>query len=307
MFATAADYPRDEARYAFEPKWDGIRALAFVADGRVVLRSRNELDITSQYPELAPLADWLRGHDALLDGEIVAFDESGRADFQRLQGRFGISVPRVAQRKAEEDPITYVVFDLLHLDGLDLTKLPYEERRSVLESLDIPEPRVRVSPSVVGSGRAILATPGVEGVVAKQLGSAYAPGARSRAWLKIKTQRRQEFVIGGWTPGQGARRGKIGALLIGVYDGDRLLHAGSVGTGFTDRTLDEIQLILAPYVVRESPFAEPVGRKDAVFVEPRFVAEVEFTEWTKDGKARHPSFKGLRNDKDAKDVVREDA
>lgn len=203
----------------------------------------------------------------------------------------------------------YMVFDVLHLDGVDTTRLPYEARREVLASLDLHGEHVQLASSYVGQGRVLLATPGLEGVVAKRLGSRYEAGARSRAWLKIKSQRRQEFVIGGWTKGEGSRRGRIGALLLGVYarrGGDELRYAGNVGTGFTERTLDDLRTTLAPHVIKKSPFQGPIEtRREAVFVEPRFLAEVEFTEWTSEGRLRHPSFKGLRADKDPKDVVRE--
>jgi bifunctional non-homologous end joining protein LigD len=308
MLASPSDYPRDEESYAFEPKWDGIRALAYVEGGRATLRTRNLVDVTGQYPELARLGERLKGHDALLDGEIVAFDERGLPSFQLLQARLGVTTPRVAHARASDVPVVYLVFDVLWHDGRDAMRLPYEERRRILESLPLGGDVVRLSPSVVGSGRALLATPGLEGVVAKRLGSLYEKGARSRAWLKIKEQRRQEFVIAGWTTGRGARRGRIGALLLGVRDepGGALRYAGSVGTGFTDRMLDDLERSLLPDVRVQSPFAAPIDKKDAVFVEPRLVCEVEFTEWTRDGRLRHPSFKGLRDDKDPADVVREE-
>lgn len=310
MRAHAAAYPPDEGAYAFEVKWDGIRAIAHVQGGRVRLASRNLNDITAQYPELARIGDALVGLDAVLDGEIVAFDGRGVSSFQRLQGRLGVTAPREALARSLEIPVVFVAFDILHLDGLDVTGLPYEERRMLLESLGLPNEAIQLSPAVVGEGRSLLSLPGLEGVVAKRLGSTYQEGARSRAWLKIKTQRRQEFVIGGWSPGKGARAGRLGALLVGVHEpqpsGSRLLYAGSVGTGFTDATLDALQARLKPLARATSPFAGPIDKKDARFVTPNLIAEVEFMEWTQDGKLRHPSFKGLRDDKDPKDVIRED-
>ena len=310
MLAVASAYPKDETAYAFEVKWDGIRALAHVKDGRVKLRTRNLNDVTGTYPELHDLPDVLGGREAVLDGEIVAFDDRGLPSFQKLQGRLGVVASAVARKRRDETPVVYMVFDVLHLDGRDTTALPYEERRGLLESLDLHAPHVQLSPSFRGQGKVLLATPGLEGIVAKRLGSPYEAGARSRHWLKVKTQRRQELVIGGWTPGRGARKGRIGSLLVGVYDeprGRRLLYAGNVGTGFSDEALDDLQRILAPFVLDASPFANPVGKKDATFVEPKFVCEVEFTEWTSDGKLRHPSFKGLREDKDPREVVREES
>ena len=318
MLAHRSSYPSDPENYAFEEKWDGIRALAHVHDGRVTLRSRNLSNVTSQYPELQGLAEALGETQAVLDGEIVALDASGRPSFQLLQGRFGVSARSTAQAKTQEAPVVYMVFDLLYLDGHDLTSLPYEERRRRLVNLPLDGPRWRVSPARIGDGRAILADPRAEGVVAKRLGSPYEPGARSRAWLKIKEQRRQEFVIGGYTPGRGAREGRIGALLVGYYDAtpdearrrgvpQRFRFAGSVGTGFTSTVLRGLERLLEADRVERSPFADDVEKPGAVFVEPRYVAEVEFTEWTREGRLRHPSFKGLREDKDARTVVREEA
>lgn len=306
MLATAAPYPANEGEYAFEPKWDGYRAIAYLREGRVTLRSRNLNDLTDEFPELAGLATALGGRRAVLDGEIVALDESGRPSFQLLQNRLGVT-HRGRAKRDEGVPIAYIVFDILHLDGQDTMPLAYEERRRILEALPLRGDRWRVSPSVVGDGHVFLEMPGWEGVVAKRLGSRYEPGARSRAWLKIKTQKRQELVIAGWTPGRGSRAGGIGALVVGYYDGDVLRYAGKVGTGFTEKALDALHRLLAPTVRQTSPFGERIAEiKDATFVEPRYVAEFEFTEWTSDGRLRHPSYKGLRDDKDPRDVTREE-
>lgn len=313
LLATPSSYPEDETAYAFEVKWDGIRALVH-HDGRDLrVKSRNLNDITSQYPELQDLREALGTRDAVLDGEIVAFDERGLPSFQKLQGRLGVASAAMVRRKRDEVPIIYLVFDVLYLDGADTTQLPYEERRGLLEALDLGGPHVQLSPSYRGQGRVLLATPGLEGIVAKRLGSTYDAGARSRAWLKVKSQRRQELVIGGWTPGRGSRAGRIGSLLLGVYDKpqgkspQRLLYAGNVGTGFTDQALDDLLRILTPFRTPTSPFAGATGKPDAIHVEPKLICEVEFTEWTSDGRLRHPSFKGLREDKDPRDVVREES
>src|SRR5581483_1792081 len=283
MLAHAAPYPADEERWAFEVKWDGIRGVAHVKDGAVRVFSRTMADVTMQYPELASLGTLVRGR-AILDGEIVAFDATGRPSFQRLQPRLGVGSKSAVQEKSREVPVVYVAFDILYLDGRDLTGQPYEERRAILESLGLEGPHVRVSPAIVGDGRAILAQPGLEGVVAKRLGSPYEPGARSGAWRKIKLQRRQELVIGGYTQGRGVRQGRIGALLVGVFDvpqdearqrgsPQRFLYAGSVGTGFTDAELARLREQLDPLRRDASPFEGPVDKKDVVFVEPRLVAE----------------------------------
>jgi bifunctional non-homologous end joining protein LigD len=308
MLAHAAPYPAaDEASYAFELKWDGIRAIAHVRDGQVVLRTRNLNTITDQYPELKGLGDALKGRSAILDGEIVAPDRDGRPSFERLQGRSGVTQRGIAAKLAREIPVVYVAFDILYLDGHDVTSLPYEERRGLLGSLGLDDDHWRVSPARIGDGKALLAMPGWEGVVAKRLGSPYEPGARSRAWLKIKTQKRQELVIGGWSKGRGARLGRIGALHVGYYDDDgRFRYAGKVGTGFTAKMLDDIESMLRPDARATSPFIDPVPAKGTVFVDPRYVAEFEFTEWTSEGRLRHPSFNGLRDDKDPRQVVREE-
>ncbi|HUR69762.1 MAG TPA: non-homologous end-joining DNA ligase [Candidatus Thermoplasmatota archaeon] len=311
MLAHAAPYPEREEEYAFEPKWDGVRGLAYIDRGRLTLRSRNLNDITAQYPELRALAQKYADRQLVLDGEIVAPDESGRASFQRLQNRLGVVQRGLAQKRSEEHPIVYVVFDVLYVDGHDVSAFPYEERRALLESLELHGPSWRLAPMRVGEGRDLLAMSEWEGVVAKRLGSAYEPGARSRAWIKIKRQKRQELVIGGWSAGRGSRAGSIGSLLVGYYEPDagdvpRFHYAGSVGTGFTQKTLDGLQRLLLPDVRSTSPFHERVDKKGVTFVEPRYVAEFEFTEWTSDGKLRHPSYKGLREDKDPRQVAREE-
>lgn len=311
MLAHAAAYPENPGEYAFEPKWDGIRAIAYLDHGRLTLRSRNLHDITSQYPELRALAEAYRARQLVLDGEIVAPDVSGRPSFERLQSRLGVVRRGVAAARSMDAPVVYIVFDVLHADGRDLTAQPYEERRAFLESLALHGPAWRLAPMQRGEGRDILAMPAWEGVVAKRLGSAYEPGARSRAWIKIKRVRRQELVIGGWSAGRGARAGRIGALLVGYYeprgDGKPLFrYAGSVGTGFTEKSLGLLRALMEPDTRGTSPFDDPIDKRGVTFVEPRHVAEFEFTEWTSDGKLRHPSYKGLREDKDPRQVTREE-
>ena len=307
MLAHGGDYPKDEDAWAFELKWDGIRALAHIRDGRAIVRSRNLSNLSDQYPEMQQLAQALEGHEVLLDGEIVALDERGHASFQRLQGRMGVTARAAVRQKMKDIPIVFVAFDILHLDGQDTMPLPYEERRALLESLQLSGPHWQVPPVVYGDGRALLAVPGAEGIVAKRLGSAYEQGARAATWRKIKEQRRQELVIGGYTAGKGARRGGIGSLMMGYYDdAGEFRYAGNVGTGFNQKTLVDLERKLAPHRRATSPFADRVD-KDGTFVEPVLVAEIEFTEWTREGHLRHPSFKGLRDDKEARTVVREES
>ena len=300
--------PRDDARWGFELKWDGIRAVARIEQGALSLMSRNRLDMTGRYPELRAMAAALGTHSAVLDGEIVGFDASGRPSFEALQQRMGLE----GGKRVPADrgvAVAYMVFDLLSLDGRSLLDEPYTARRAALEELELAGSHWHTPPHSVGGGDLLLETSReqrIEGVIAKRLDSHYEPGKRSGAWLKVKNQQRQEFVIGGWVPGAGRRLGMIGALVIGTYEGDRFVSAGKVGTGFTERMLRELEALLRPLARATSPFAGGAVPREAHFVEPRFVCEVEFTEWTsRTGQLRHPSFKGLRPDKDPREVVRE--
>jgi bifunctional non-homologous end joining protein LigD len=302
--------PSPDEAYAYEFKWDGVRALTYVRKGEVLVESRNLLDVTGQYPEVTGVGENLDGRTAVLDGEIVALDKKGRPSFQLLQGRMHISSTVEVRRRMAETPVAYLVFDVLYLDGKSTMRLPYTERRAVLEELPITGPHVQVPPSTAGSGAAVVEASkktDLEGVMAKRLDSIYEPGKRSRAWLKVKNHKGQEFVIGGWSTGEGRRTGTIGALLVGYYDDGKLIYAGHVGTGFTDRLLEELRKEMAPITRPDSPFDTPVPRlKNATFVEPKLVGEVQFSEWTRDGTLRQPSFKGLREDKDPRKVVREE-
>jgi bifunctional non-homologous end joining protein LigD len=304
----SANLPKDDANWAFEMKWDGIRAIVSVDHGTVHICSRNRIDRTNDYPELHGLGAQLRKHGVVLDGEIVAFDEHGKPTFEAWQQRGGYE----GRRRVRPDgqvPIAYVVFDLLFLDGRSLEGLAYTERRELLETIKLQGDHWMVPPHSVGAGPHMLQTSretGMEGVVAKRLNSPYEAGKRTGSWLKVKNHMRQEFVVAGWVPGEGRRSGRIGALVIGYFDGNDLISAGSVGTGFTDRMLDDLAEQLRPLGIDHSPFAAGELPRGAHFVEPRLVCEVEFAEWTsKTGQLRHPSFKGLRTDKNPRDVVRE--
>jgi len=309
MLATTGSMPRHEDEWAFEIKWDGVRALVYIEAGRVHMESRNLLDITPRYPELHRLAHALDGHEAILDGEVVAFDAEGRPSFQALQARMHVADTRAVDRLVQAVPVVLMVFDILWLDGRSLMAEPWTERRRVLESLALDDAACwRVSTAWPGQGHALVAETrarGLEGVMAKKLDAPYEAGKRSRCWLKIKNINRQEVVIGGWLPGAGNREGRLGSLIIGYYDEGGLRLAGKVGTGFTDRMLDDLGRTLEPLARPTSPFADKVPWRAAKFVEPALVADVEFTEWTAAGTMRHPSFKGLRADKSPHEVVRE--
>ena len=308
MLAVAGALPSDAVQWAYEVKWDGVRVLASVGAGGLVLRSRNGNDVTAAYPELIGLAAALAGQSAVLDGEVVAFDEQGRTSFGRLQSRMHVRGPSAELQTAV--PVQLLVFDLLELDGDSLLHRSYDERRAVLDGLDLDGPSWSVPPAFSDGPDLLIATraQGLEGIVAKRRSSTYSPGRRSDAWLKVKHIRRASAVVAGWKPGEGGRAGRIGSLLLGVQGPAGLEYAGHVGTGFTAATLARLGELLAPLRRADSPFATPIPRmhaKDAVWVEPVLVAEVDHTEWTRDGRLRHPSYKGLRDDVQAAAVVRE--
>jgi bifunctional non-homologous end joining protein LigD len=313
MLATATPTPPTGLGWAWELKWDGVRCLATITGTRVRLANRSGGDITRRYPEVGALGDALGGTEVVLDGELVVFD-GARPDFQLMQRRMHVDGEREIRRLAVELPVVYVIFDLLWLDGDSTMPLPYSERRGLLLGLRLSGPAWQSPPHEVGDGTATMAVTeqfGLEGVVAKRLDSPYEPGRRSRVWLKWKRLLRQEFVVGGWMPGSGARAGQIGSLLVG-YHGEpngtgtaRLHYAGRVGTGFTQAELERLAAKLEPLRRPSSPFAVGKVPKTAVFVEPRLVVEVRFTEWTSGGSIRQPAYLGERTDKPAAEVVRE--
>jgi bifunctional non-homologous end joining protein LigD len=300
MLARLADLPSDQERWAFEVKWDGVRALAYSEPGRLRLEARSGNDITSRYPELHRLNRALSSHSAILDGEIVAFDEDGRPSFGRLQHRMHIASEAQARRLSKDSPVVYVIFDLLWLDGHSVMGLPYTDRRELLSRLELTGTHWQVPDYVAGDGSALQQASRaqqLEGIVAKRLDSPYEPGRRSTCWRKIKNVQRTDVVVCGWLPGEGRRRERIGALLVAVEEDGHLRYAGRVGTGFTDRELDRLGALLRPIEREDPPWtagSKPPG--GAVFVEPRYVADVEFIEWTSDGVLRAPSYKGLRED-----------
>jgi bifunctional non-homologous end joining protein LigD len=312
MLAGSGELPAREENWSYEVKWDGVRAIAYLKPGRLRLESRNLNDITETYPEVRGILRDLGMREAVFDGEIVAFGDDGRPSFERLQRRINVSSAGAVRRLSASTPVVYAIFDLLYLDGHSLMALPYEERRARLDALELGGPAWRAPANHPGRGRALLdatKAQGLEGIVAKRLDSRYEPGRRTGAWIKIKHVTRQELVICGWLPGEGRRTDRIGALLMGYWTDDgRLRYAGRVGSGFTERTLNELARTLAPLRRADSPFDDaPKLPRNAMYVEPDLVAEVEFREWTTEGVMRAPSFKGLRTDKDAAEVVREPA
>ena len=304
--------------WATEFKWDGIRALCRIEGGRARLRSRNGNDLTDTYPEIKALAKTVSSAQLLLDGEIIALDGAGEVSFGALQTRFGTRGSE-ALRLSRTNPASYLIFDLLHLDGRSTLDLPYKDRRELLESLELSGPHWQTPPTFpdtpVADVLAAARAAGLEGVVVKRLDSPYQPGTRSPAWRKVKLTDSQSAVIGGFTPlkSQGAATGRpareVGALLLGVPDdAGRLRYVGKVGSGFTEHDRRVLLAALAELAVPESPFATAVDVVDArvaTWVEPVVVAEVTFGEWTSKGRLRHPVFKGIRPDKDAAEVVRE--
>jgi bifunctional non-homologous end joining protein LigD len=311
MLAVLADrLPPEDGSWAYEMKWDGVRAVLYADGKRLKAMSRNDIDMIGSYPELTGLASELP-KDTVLDGEIVALDRSGRPSFEQLQARMHVGDVQRAQRLAEAAPVTFMAFDLLRLEGRSTLRLPYTERRALLEGLQLDDRHWKTPPHWTEDGAAILQAAReqqLEGVVVKQLGAAYYPGRRFNGWLKVKNLRTQEVVVGGWQPGEGRREGAIGSLLLGLPEGDQLRYVGKVGTGFTDRSLRELAELLEPLRRNTSPYVEPVPRRDAlgaVWVVPSVVGEVRFSEWTRDGRLRHPAWRGLRPDKEVAQVVRE--
>ena len=299
------------AEWAVEMKWDGVRALAFISGGQLRLISRTGKDITATYPDLAGLDGAVAAGQALLDGEIVAFTD-GRPDFEALQPRMHVSSADAAFRLAAAIPVTYLAFDVLQVDGVGLTARPYLERRKILNTIISNGPRWLAPPNFPGPDldavRAASVANGLEGVVAKRLDSVYEPGARPGSWLKVKNQLQQEVVVAGWKPGQGNRTGLVGSLLVGVHADGLLVYAGHVGTGFSDPVLRMLTGRLAALRRPDSPFDGPVPpeyARPAVWVEPRLVIDVTFDRWTRAGRMRAPAYRGLRDDKDPAEVVRE--
>src|SRR5437899_2419319 len=307
MMAVAADEPFDSPDFVYEPKWDGVRTLAFVDGGEVRLQTRNLLDCTKQYPEAHAAAEALTGgYRAILDGEVVALDEKGVPSFQRLQPRMHQRDESAVARLRKSVPVVYEVFDLLYLDGEDLARQPLRDRRRRLEAALEPMGAIRLSEGFPGNGIALFKAvqeQGLEGIVAKRLDAPYVSG-RSAAWVKIKAYKSMDCVIGGWTAGQGGRHSTLGALVVGIYRDGKLVPVGHVGSGFDDRTLRDLLVTLKEHQAPTSPFAiAPKVNQPATWCFPDLVCEVRYAEMTRDGTLRHPVYLGLRSDIDPKDCT----
>lgn len=297
MLAMLTDKPFDDPAWIFETKWDGFRLMAEIKDGEAKLYSRNLLDLSRKYPSIVHALRGL-GHFAVIDGELVALDQHGRSRFQLLQN-------------AEREKVTlqYCAFDLLYLDDKDLRHRPLIERKELLESILPDDPLIRFSTHVVGNGIAAFkraARAGEEGVMAKLASSRYHSGTRTRDWLKVKASKGQEVVIVGFTAPRRSRQ-FFGAILLAVRDGNAWRYVGRAGTGFDNAALKSLHHKMVPLITETKPVAEKVpDASNTTWIKPKLVAEVKFTEWTAKGEMRHPVYLGLRTDKKATDVTREE-
>jgi bifunctional non-homologous end joining protein LigD len=312
MLAEPVEKPFDDPKWLFEIKWDGYRALAFIADGKARLVSRNRNDLTGRFPELRDLPRFVKAKTAILDGEVVALDREGRSSFSLMQQRTAFRAGRGRVGVSADVPVLYYAFDLLYLDGYDWRQVPLQERKRQLASLLRKADVVRYSDHYEEHGKALFALArqkGLEGIVAKKRASSYQE-RRSRDWLKIKIKRRLECVIGGYTEPEGSRA-HFGALVLGLYDQKgRLIHVGQAGSGFDQKSLDEVWKVLKKLETKKNPFSGGIEvLRQARWVKPELVAAIEFAEWTgriggrSAPKLRAPVFLGLRKDKDAKECV----
>jgi bifunctional non-homologous end joining protein LigD len=312
MLATSIDEPFDGPEWLFEIKWDGYRAVAFIENGKSRLISRNQNELTARYPELNDLPQFVKAKSAILDGEVVALDEVGRASFSLMQQRTGFrSGGRRATAKSDV-PVLYYAFDLLYLDGYDWRRVPLEQRKKKLASLLVSGDSVRYSDHYEKQGKAlfeIARSKGLEGILAKKRASIYQE-RRTSEWLKIKITHRVECVIGGYTEPEGSRA-HFGSIVLGLYDGQgRLIHVGQAGSGFDQKSIEEVWKLLKKRETKKNPFyGEVEALRKVYWVKPELVAEIEYAEWTdgtsagSDPKLRAPVFMGLRDDKDPKDCL----
>jgi bifunctional non-homologous end joining protein LigD len=308
MLATLGSLPQPPG-WGYEFKWDGVRAVVYLEAGRLRIVSRNDRDITDSYPELRGLLTPFPRRRLILDAEIVALDPYGAPSFSLLQQRMHVRTP--SPGLVSRIPVQLYVFDLLHQANQGTTDLPYSRRREMLHDLAIDHQTAKTPPwwadEAGGDLMRSAADLGLEGVIAKRLTSPYQPGIRSRFWIKTPLNKTTEVIIGGWAPGGGRRSGLIGSLLLGAYDQDgRLNYIGSVGTGFTHQALADLARQLQPLQRPSSPFDPPVPRgqaRDAHWVQPHLVGEVSYRTLTPDRHLRHPSWRGLRPDREPSEVL----
>lgn len=311
MLPSAVAPPRDLSGYHIEPKWDGVRLVITVHDGEISLITRNGREVRSHYPELAGLVGALDGRSAVLDGEVVTFDEKGCTSFQRLQQRMHVARP--SPDLLADVPVLAMLFDVLWLDGELLTGLPLTERRRRLEELPLEGPCWHVTPLLPVAPvdelmRACKAV-GMEGYVFKRADAAYFPGRRSTAWIKLKCIQRRELVVGGWTEGEGGRSGSIGALVVGLYGLDRetggsdgrLRYIGKAGSGLTEDWIRQLTTVAQRLGTEDNPFTERL--LSVHFLEPLLIAEIAYTHVTDGGTLRTPTLQGFRTDLDPADIV----
>ncbi|MGA2020539.1 MAG: non-homologous end-joining DNA ligase [Candidatus Sulfotelmatobacter sp.] len=315
MLATSIDEPFDGPEWLFEIKWDGYRAVAFIENNKVRLISRNQNELTARYPELKDLPNFVKAKNAILDGEVVALDEQGRASFSLMQQRTGFRPGGRRTATNADVPVLYYAFDLLYLDGFDWRRVPLEIRKKKLASILVTGDFLRYSDHYEQQGKAlfeIARQKGLEGILAKKRDSIYQE-RRSSEWLKIKIRHRLEAVIGGYTEPEGSRA-HFGSIVLGLYDKQgRLIHVGQAGSGFNQESLAEIFQLLKKRETKQKPFyGEVEALRTVTWVKPELVAEIEYAEWT-DGsssgtgpKLRAPVFLGLRDDKDPKECLLEE-
>ncbi|MHB8662193.1 MAG: non-homologous end-joining DNA ligase [Acidimicrobiales bacterium] len=307
MLAGRSGLPAEGSGWLVEPKWDGVRATVTIVDRSVSIVSRNGRDVTEAYPELSAPPAALRDRAAVLDGEVIALDGQGRPNFGWLQRRMHVRRPPPAL--VAEVPVSLMLFDVVWLDGELLTARAQRERRAALDALGVAEPPWMTSPILdLPPGDALLETCrsiGLEGVVLKRWDAPYLAGRRSDAWVKVKCTRRRDFVVGGWSSGQGGRTGRLGSLALGVYDAGKLVFMGMAGSGLSASDIAAFQGLAGGLDRDESPFADPTP-PGVRFLEPVLVAEVTFSEVTAGGTLRHPVLEGFRTDIDASDVVVDD-
>lgn len=305
MLATLVDKPFSNPDWLFETKWDGVRAVCFLKNGNARFVSRNQLEMTGQYPELGNIAASIRATNAILDGEIVALDEHGVSRFQLLQRRLGRKNAGEIGRLASTTRLAYYVFDIVHLDGLDLTACSLLQRKAQLEAILKPSKNVFFSDHIIGEGEKLyeaIAKVPLEGIIAKRLESTYVQ-KRSSEWLKIKTTLESEVVVGGYTQPRNSRS-YLGALVVGLYQDGELHYVAHTGGGFNQKTLEHVYKLMQPLKTNTSPFVEtPKTNEPVQWIKPKLVAQVKFSEWTADRRMRHPIFLGLRSDKKPSECV----